>query len=311
MDPALGNWPITRVGEQGRWASGRFSSPRDYAIMKGDHLSPPMHSALLPLAAAALYLVAALWIGLAWFRRTPTGPRLQAAALGLGGGALALHGLLLYQTLPTATGLDLGVTHAASLLTALVVALTWLATLFRPVLNLGIVLMPLAALAIALEALVPSHHLLREGAPPGLQAHVALSLLAYGLFTIAAIQALMLALADHRLRHHRPAGIMHFLPPLDTIEVLLFQCLTVAFALLTLGLGTGFLFVEDLLGQHLAHKTVLSSFAWGVFAVLLYGRYRFGWRGRRAVHLTLGGFALLMLAYFGSKVVLELILHRV
>jgi ABC-type uncharacterized transport system permease subunit len=91
---------------------------------------------------------------------------------------------------------------------------------------------------------------------------------------------------------------------------LLFRVIAAGFALLTLTLLTGALFVGNLFGQHLVHKTVLSIVAWLVFGVLLYGRWRFGWRGRRAVNLTLIGMAVLVLAFFGSKFVLELILHR-
>ena len=82
------------------------------------------------------------------------------------------------------------------------------------------------------------------------------------------------------------------------------------FAVLTLALFSGFIFVRDLFAQHLIHKTVLSCLAWIVFAILLFGRWRFGWRGRVARTWTLSGFALLGLAYFGSKIVLETILGR-
>ena len=91
---------------------------------------------------------------------------------------------------------------------------------------------------------------------------------------------------------------------------MLFRVIAAGFALLTLTLVTGALFVGNLFGQHLVHKTVLSIVAWLVFGVLLYGRWRSGWRGRRAVNLTLIGMAVLVLAFFGSKFVLELILHR-
>ena len=72
----------------------------------------------------------------------------------------------------------------------------------------------------------------------------------------------------------------------------------------------GVLFLEDIFAQHLVHKTVLSLTAWLVFAVLLWGRFQFGWRGRTAIRWTLSGFAVLLLAYFGSKFVLELVLMR-
>ena len=95
-----------------------------------------------------------------------------------------------------------------------------------------------------------------------------------------------------------------------TLEELLFHLITVGFVILTVALGTGMVFVNDLFGQHLAHKTLLSIFAWLVFALLLWGRWKKGWRGRVAVHMTLVGIALLLLAYFGSKLILEVLLQR-
>ncbi len=140
---------------------------------------------------------------------------------------------------------------------------------------------------------------------------VTLSILAYSVLTIAAVQAAMIALADRQLRLKRPSFVLRILPPLQTMEDLLFQLVWLGFILLSVGLAIGFMFVENLLGQHLAHKTVLSSLAWLVFAVLLWGRYYFGWRGGIAVRYTIGGFVALLIAFFGSKIVLELILQRV
>jgi len=92
------------------------------------------------------------------------------------------------------------------------------------------------------------------------------------------------------------------------MERLLFEMITAGFLLLTLALISGFVFTDDLFAQHLAHKTVLSMIAWVVFATLLGGRYLLGWRSRTALRWTLAGFILLMLAFFGSKAVLELII---
>ena len=105
--------------------------------------------------------------------------------------------------------------------------------------------------------------------------------------------------------------MLRILPPLAAMESLLFQLLAGGLFLLSLGLISGFMFVENLMAQHLVHKTVLSLLAWCVFALLLWGRHQRGWRGRIAVNYTLGGFALLALAFFGSEFVLQLILHRV
>jgi len=112
------------------------------------------------------------------------------------------------------------------------------------------------------------------------------------------------------LRQRQVRGWLLALPPMTQLETLLFRSLAAGFALLTLALVTGVVFVQDLLSQHLWHKTVLSFASWLVFAWLLYGRWRYGWRGPRAVKLTLVAMALLAMAFFGSKYVLEQVLHR-
>jgi ABC-type uncharacterized transport system permease subunit len=184
------------------------------------------------------------------------------------------------------------------------------AAIAKPLENLAIILLPLAALSIVLEMRFPTTHILPDSAPMGLRIHVLLSVLAYSLLTIGAFQALLLALQDRQLRKKRPIRIMHALPPLETMETLLFQIIGIGFFLLSLSLMSGLMFLEDIFAQHLVHKTALSIVAWLVFAILLWGRWHFGWRGRKAIAWTLGGFVALMLAYFGTKIVLELILHR-
>jgi ABC-type uncharacterized transport system permease subunit len=94
------------------------------------------------------------------------------------------------------------------------------------------------------------------------------------------------------------------------VEKVMFRLIGGGFVLLTLALLTGFIFVTNLFTQHLVHKTVLSLIAWVIFGVLLIGRTRYGWRGRPAVRWTLWGFGFLLLAYFGSKFVLEYLLGR-
>lgn len=141
-------------------------------------------------------------------------------------------------------------------------------------------------------------------------AHIILSTLAYALLTIAAALAIALALLDRRLRSRQPLGWLAILPSVEALEAGTFQALGAGFAMLTLALFSGFIFVENLFAQHLIHKTVLSCLAWIVFAILLFGRWRFGWRGRTALRWILSGFALLGLAYFGSRLVLESILGR-
>jgi ABC-type uncharacterized transport system permease subunit len=118
----------------------------------------------------------------------------------------------------------------------------------------------------------------------------------------------LLAYQDHAIRSHHPGGMIRFLPPLHEMETLLFQFLSFGFVGLSASLITGFIFLEDIFAQHLVHKTVLSIIAWFILGILLIGRFQFGWRGKTAIRWSLSAFALLMLAYFGSKLVLEFIL---
>ena len=140
--------------------------------------------------------------------------------------------------------------------------------------------------------------------------HILASIIAFSLLNIAALQALLLAFQDQQLKSHPPKRFAQSLPSLQTMESLLFQMLSAGVLFLSISLVSGFVFIEDLFAQHLVHKTVLSISAWLLFSGLLLGRWRYGWRGQIALYWTLSGFLLLMLAYFGSKFVLELILHR-
>jgi ABC-type uncharacterized transport system permease subunit len=143
-----------------------------------------------------------------------------------------------------------------------------------------------------------------------LTAHILLSMGAAALLFAAAVTALLLVFLDRRLRSRRVANLSGGLPPLDTLEKIMFRLVAAGFGLLTLALVTGFFFVTNLFAQNLVQKTVLSLLAWLIFGVLLVGRLRFGWRGRSAVRWTLSGFAILTIAYFGVKFVLEYVFGR-
>ena len=143
-----------------------------------------------------------------------------------------------------------------------------------------------------------------------LQLHAWCALLAYATLAIAALLAIMLWLQERALRRREFHGWLRALPPLVELESLLFRTIAVGFALLSATLLTGVLFVENLFAQHLVHKTVLSVLSWLAFGALLLGRWRLGWRGATAVRWTLAAMILLVLAFFGSKFVLELMLAR-
>jgi len=285
-----------------------FTNARKYAIIPAGFSSNQEQQTLLSLAAIAAYLGAAACFTLKLFRGERIKIPLRQVGLLLGFFGILLHGLLLYSNTVTDNGVNLGVFNAFSLITWTILLLLLISSLSKPVENLGIVLLPLGALAIALEFRFVSVHLLRDTASTGLTIHILVSMLAYSLFTLASVQAVLLAIQDHHLHHRHPGGFVRALPPLQTMESLLFEMIGAGFVLLTLALISGFTFLDDMFAQRLAHKTILSITAWFVFGTLLWGRFHFGWRGQKALIWTLSGFVVLMLAYFGSKVVMELIL---
>ncbi|MGZ8215827.1 cytochrome C assembly family protein [Methylomagnum sp.] len=243
--------------------------------------------------------------------RSPTAGPHRLTALTFGWIAAASHALAIVSLYSAKNGLDFSFLGALSLVSLITVLIVLAATLFKPMDKLGLVVFPLAAVMLLLNLLLPeAARPIRNHSWP-MTAHILSSVLAYGFLNIAAIQAVLLALQDWRLRSRHTGGLLvRSLPPLQTMESLLFQLIGAGFVLLTASLVTGFLFLENMFAQHLAHKTVLSILAWIVFAVLLVGRIRHGWRGQIAIRWTLGGFVSLMLAYFGSKMVLEWILNR-
>ncbi|MCA1780382.1 MAG: cytochrome c biogenesis protein CcsA [Xanthomonadaceae bacterium] len=130
------------------------------------------------------------------------------------------------------------------------------------------------------------------------------------MLSIAAVTALFISVLHTLLHRHTGVGIIQALPPLVVMESMLFRMIAAGWIVLSISLASGIFFIDDLFAQHLVHKTILSSLSWMVFGLLLAGRWRYGWRGMRVVRLCLIGMAILVLAYFGSKAVLELMLDR-
>ena len=269
-----------------------------------------MNSPFIAAFTVFCYLSASGLIAARLFSRAASEqiPRLA----GLGPVLVGLWGQawLLYQGMHLGDGgINLGFSNAFSLVSWAVLVLILFSALSKPVESLAILPLPLAALAVVIEATVPSSHLFPPDASWALRMHALFSLLGYSLLALASVQAVVLAIQDHHLHRHHPGGFIRSLPPLQTMETLLFEMIGLGFLLLTLALATGFFFLlHDMFAQRVVHKTVLSIAAWLVFGTLLWGRFRHGWRGQRALIWTLSGFVVLMLAYFGSKFVLELLL---
>src|SRR5688572_19283136 len=227
--------------------------------------------------------------------------------------ALVLHGMLLYRRVLSPEGLDLGVANAISLLVWLTVAIYWLASLaFASLASILGLLSPVALVAVALQAMIPTHHFVNYGGSPLFALHFGIAMLAYSLFTVATIHALVMLAEEKWLHRGVLPPFLRSLPPLLEMEALLFRIVLAAFILLTLTLVSGVFFSEQLFGKpfSVSHKTIFAVISWLIFGALLAGHYFRGWRGRTAVNWTLAGFTALLLAYVGSKVVLELILKR-
>ena len=223
--------------------------------------------------------------------------------------AFGLHGIGLFFIVITPDGLVASFFNSLSVAAWFTIALTLALSMKQPIHSLGIILFPATAICIALGLLFPA-----AGSTLSTQynvhLHILFSVIAYALLFVAALQAILLAYQDYSLHEHKLNHFVRGLPPLASMESLLFHIINVGFIFLTLSLLSGFVYLDDMFAQHLVHKTVLSILAWIIFATLLVGRKIYGWRGRSAVKWTVGGFSLLLLAYFGSKMVLELILKR-
>ena len=227
--------------------------------------------------------------------------------------ALVLHGMLLYRRVVLPEGLDLGVANAVSMLVWLTVLIYWLAGLaYDGLASMVGLVSPLALLGVLLQAVIPTSHVVHYAGTPFFAAHFAIAMLAYSLFIVATVHALVMLAEEKWLHRGVLPPFLRSLPPLMEMEALLFRILLVAFVLLTLTVVSGLFFSEQLFGRPftVSHKTVFGIVSWLIFGALLWGHYFRGWRGRKAVHWTIAGFTALLLAYVGSKVVLELILKR-
>jgi ABC-type uncharacterized transport system permease subunit len=262
---------------------------------------------VLSLVPLALYLLAA-WLLARDARRgpAPVAGR-HGAAFWTAVAAFLVHSYVLFAAVRNGAAFTLAITDSASLVGWVVAGTTLIAMSTLRLAALPSVLLALAGVLAIGTGVVTGF---REIHLPQWEvtAHITLAALAAGWLSMAAVLVIVLTWQNNRLRARQPLGLMSALPPVETVERLLFASLSAGFAVLTLALVTGFFFVYDAVEQHLVHKMALAIVAWIIFAVLLWGRYRFGWRGRRALRFTIGGFVALALAYFGSKFVLEIML---
>jgi ABC-type uncharacterized transport system permease subunit len=226
--------------------------------------------------------------------------------------ALALQGGGLFRDMFPGDGMHFGFSYALALIFWLALLFYWIESFYARLEGLHMLVLPVAAVSALLPAAFSAQHVLPYAGSTVFRAHFLMAMLAYSLFALAALHALLMAVAERRLHKGRLSRALANLPPLLTMEALLFRLIRVAFILLTLTLASGILFSETMFGRALSfdHKTVFAIASWAIFAALLAGRRLYGWRGRIALRWTLSGFAALMLAYVGTRFVLEIILGR-
>lgn len=266
-----------------------------------------MHDVFL-LAAAACYLLAA---GLLYRNLLGREVKVSRAPAVIAAAGVVLHAAAQAQHWFLHTPVQLSFLNVMSLCALVVVVLLLLAAVTpNRLFAAGLIALPMAGVLLLAEWAIPAPGNILQNASPAIGLHVVSSVMAFSFLGLAAIYAVFLAISDHFLRRHHLNRFVRALPALDVLESLLFTLISLGFILLTVSLVSGLLFISDMFAQHLAHKTILSISAWVVFGVLLWGRRFRGWRGRTAVRFTLGGVVILTLAYFGSKFVLEWLLHE-
>lgn len=266
-----------------------------------------MTAFLLAIIASILYTVASVRLWMSFNRATNIEQRDTSTnttrLIALAAWAAHLSATVLNTT---HSGLLWGLFNVLSITALCIVLLQLILALSRKADHLGLLAYPAAAITLLFTQKATVLTTLDQATGW----HIFLSIAAYSVLALAACQALVVALQRHQLSHHKPGGFVRSLPPYDDSESLLFLLLTVGFVLLSSSLASGFFYLEDMFAQKLAHKTVLSCAAWAIIGGLLLGRWLFGWRGKRVVNWSIAAFVLLLLGFFGSKLVLELILQR-
>ncbi len=233
-----------------------------------------------------------------------------------------LHGLALWSDVVVADFLRLGFAQMLSAAMWISVAVYWVENRNMALDSLRVLMLPVAAVAVLLPIVFPGSLMSLQDKTVLFPWHVAIALLAYSTLTIAAFHAVLMAVQESYLHAHRGllnegkggwyAAAIARLPALLKMEKILFRLISIGFFLLTLTVLSGLLFSEQLFGKALTwdHKTIFTLLSWVLFGVLLAGRHWRGWRGKTALTFTLTGFVTLLLAYVGSRFVLEVVLHR-
>ncbi|MCY4178140.1 MAG: cytochrome c biogenesis protein CcsA [Endozoicomonadaceae bacterium] len=262
-----------------------------------------IYLSLVSLCAASFYILGVI---LQWLRITG---KVISKKIVLGlitlGAILQAFSLIYYIISPN--GIMLNFFTTGSLCGFVIVIIVLLSSITKPLENIFAILLPFVVLSIGLTWAVRGPQDLITHLNHGIIFHIIISVLAYSTLSIATLQACLLGFQEYTLKHHKPSRILKIFPPVETMERLLFEFIFAGMILLTLSLLSGFVYFKDLIIHHISHASVLALISWFIFGVLLLGRYRWGWRGKTAIQWTLIGFIMLMLAYFGSKLIMDMV----
>ncbi len=261
-----------------------------------------MNILVLSIISLGLYTIGTLQQSLVYLRKIKNKPFFS---LLIGGSAVCFHFFIAQALVFEDNKLLLSFFNTASLVACVVISGLLIFSARKPLQSIFIFSYPIAAICLAGSLLSNSQALIYQPGSSGIFVHIILSVLAYSVLCIAAIQALLVQIQNNNLKKRNSTILLRNLPPLLTMEKLLFEMLWSGTLLLAMAIMAGFIFVEDLFAQHLVHKSLLSLIALAIFSTLLAGRQLYGWRGLLASKWTLWGFGFLLVGFFGSKFVLE------
>ena len=203
--------------------------------------------------------------------------------------------------------LNFSLSAMSTLISLILVAIFLLGSLLMPIKRLGLLIFPFTAASLAFSSWWDSEANYVANHGLAFNTHILVSIFAYSLLAIAAIQALLFFYQERQIKNRSQSAILLALPPLETMEQLLFKLVAIGFVLLSATLLSGAIFSQQIFGQAFVfkHHTILAILGWLVFACLLYKRVHSGLRGSQAVIWTISGFALIQLGYFGTKIISE------
>ena len=263
------------------------------------------------LVLTGIYTLLTAYIVYFW-RKKPSRPYLYTTEKLLLGSALLIQVVWGIQHFFQQNSIAFGMSSILLITLWCMLAYYWFASFFYRLHGIQLILFPFILFALLICNFFPGQPILYPVEKWLLVCHIVISILAYSLFGMCALLAILIWRLSNNLHYRKNSNLICFLPPLLSMEKYMFQLLWIGLFLLTLSLITGLFFSEHAVGVslQLTHKLIFGSLSWLLFATLLFGQIKYHWRGKQAARLILSGFFFLILTHTGTQFVLEYILHR-